>query len=140
MLDKNECSLIKNAIAEAEKTTSGEIRVCIEKRCPSTPLDRASSCFHKFKMHKTALRNGVLIYVATQDRKFAIIGDAGINQLTGDFFWEETKLDMLHLFRDDKIMEGIVKGIEKVGQQLQTLFPFQKNDINELSDEVILLD
>ncbi|TAE42734.1 MAG: TPM domain-containing protein, partial [Sphingobacteriales bacterium] len=83
-LNDSDQEKIKHSIEWAEKNTSGEIRVCIEKKCKTEVLDRAVACFHDLEMHKTKLNNGVLIYVATDDKKFAIIGDRGINALVSD--------------------------------------------------------
>ncbi|MEB0249548.1 TPM domain-containing protein, partial [Mucilaginibacter sp. 5B2] len=90
---------IQQAVADAEKNTSGEVRVCMEKTCSDDPLDRAAKYFAQLEMHKTKLRNGVLIYVATVDRKFAIIGDAGINSVVPGDFWDTTKESMLNHFK-----------------------------------------
>src|SRR5258706_15373306 len=90
---------IREAIADAEKCTSGELRVWIEKTCSEDVLDRSAKYFYQLDMHKTKLRNGVLIYVAVVDRKFAIIGDAGINQVVSEDFWDSTKEDMLQHFK-----------------------------------------
>src|ERR1700761_5775804 len=103
---------IRKAIEDAEKHTSGQIRVCIEKTCSEDVLDRAAKYFYQLDMHKTRLRNGVLIYVATVDRKFAIIGDAGINKVVPDDFWDDTKEKMLDQFKYGKLVEGIVTGLE----------------------------
>ena len=127
---------IVRAIEEAEKDTSGEIRVHIEKDCKTDVLDRAAYIFKKLKMHKTKLRNGVLFYLALEDHKFAILGDAGINKVTPDNFWEEIKETMLSYFREGKFADGLVKGIRMAGEKLKEHFPYQKDDINELSDEI----
>ena len=100
---------IRTAIEDAEKHTSGQIRVCIEKKCSEDVLDRAAKYFRQLNMHKTKLRNGVLIYVATVDRKFAIIGDAGINKAVPDGFWDDAKEDMLQHFKYGNLIEGIVR-------------------------------
>jgi uncharacterized membrane protein len=84
---------VQQAVADAEKNTSGEIRVCMEKTCSDDPLDRAVKYFTQLEMHQTKQRNGMLIYVATVDRKFAIIGDAGINKVVPADFWDSTKDD-----------------------------------------------
>ena len=75
------------AIRQAEKDTSGEIRIHFENHCRKNVLDRAAQVFADLKMHKTALRNGVLIYVALEDKQLAILGDAGINAKVPDHFW-----------------------------------------------------
>jgi len=127
---------ITDAIAQAELNTSGEIRLHVEGKCKIDVLDRAAYLFEKLEMHQTAQRNGVLFYLAVSDRKFAIIGDSGINQLVAADFWNETKETMLEFFKEGKIADGLSKGILMAGEQLKTNFPYQGDDINELSDEI----
>jgi len=127
---------IKHAILEAELDTSGEIRIHIENTCPGDVLDRASFVFDRLGMKNTELRNGVLIYLAIRNRKFAIIGDSGINALVEKDYWERIKARMLDSFREEKFTEGLVLAILDVGKQLKTHFPFTRDDVNELSDEV----
>lgn len=127
---------ITNAIRVAETNTSGEIRVHIESHCAGDVLDRAAYIFEKLEMHKTELRNGVLFYLALDDRKFAILGDAGINKEVPDNFWESTKEVVIGKLKEGKIAEGIADGIIKAGEQLKTHFPYQEDDVNELSDDI----
>jgi len=127
---------IKNAIRAAELNTSGEVRVHIEKHCREDVLDRAAFWFQKLEMHKTELRNGVLFYLAVDDRKFAILGDAGINQKVPDDFWEEIKEKMAEKFKEGLFAEGLSQGIRMAGEQLKAHFPYQEDDVNELSDEI----
>lgn len=131
---------IRKAIESAEKNTSGEIRICIEKTCSEEVLDRAVAYFKKLNMHKTSLRNGVLIYLSTVDRKFAIIGDAGINKVVPDNFWDSTKETMLNQFKFGNLTEGIVSGIEMAGGQLKKYFPHRDTDHNELPDDIAFMD
>jgi len=133
---KEEKIEIEKSIKTAELNTSGEIRVHIESKCTENELDRASYWFSELKMHKTDLRNGVLFYMAIDDRKFAILGDIGINaQVPGDF-WNSTKDLMLGFFKDGKIAQGLSVGIIQAGLQLKEKFPYQKQDVNELNDEI----
>jgi len=131
---------IRVAIEDAEKHTSGQIRICIEKTCPENVLDRAAKYFHQLDMHKTRLRNGVLIYVATVDRKFAIIGDRGINKVVPENFWDDTKEDMLEHFKYGNLVEGIVTGLKIAGDHLQRYFPHKTDDQNELPDDIAFMD
>jgi len=131
---------IKNAVVDAEKHTSGEIRVCIEKKCSEEALDRAANYFRKLDMQKTDLRNGVLIYMATVDRKFAIIGDAGINKVVPAGFWDDAKDAMLADLKQGKMVEGIITGVAMAGEHLQKYFPHQLNDKNELPDDIAFMD
>ena len=127
---------IMDAIAEAESNTSGEIRLHVEGRCMIDVLDRAAYVFEKLKMHETELRNGVLFYLAVYDRKFAILGDAGINQVVPENFWDDVKETMLGYFKEGKMAEGIATGIRMAGKHLKANFPHRKDDVNELSDDI----
>ena len=131
---------IKQAVEAAEKHTSGEIRVCVEKTCSEDVLDRAAKYFTQLDMQKTKLRNGVLIYLATEDRKFAIIGDGGINKEVPVDFWDTTKNEMLEQFKQGNLIEGIVIGITRAGEKLGTFFPCATDDVNEVSDDVAFMD
>ena len=127
---------IGNAIRAAELNTSGEIRLHIEKFCKEDVLDRAAYIFEKLQMHKTSLRNGVLFYLAVEDHKFAILGDAGINQKVSEDFWVKTKETVLSKFKEGNLTEGLTSGIIMAGEQLKEHFPHQKDDVNELSDDI----
>jgi uncharacterized membrane protein len=127
---------ITNAIRAAEMNTSGEIRVHIEKYCKGDVLDRAAYVFEKMEMHKTQLRNGVLFYLAVEDHQFAILGDVGLNQKVPEDFWETTKELVLSKFKDGNLTEGLTSGILMAGEQLKAHFPYLKNDVNELSNEI----
>ena len=140
LFNEDEQQRIRAAIEDAEKHTSGQIRVCIEKSCSEDVLDRAAKYFHKLDMHKTKHRNGVLIYLATVDRKFAIIGDAGINKVVPADFWDSTKEDMLAHFKLGDLVEGIVTGLQIASEQLQKYFPHHNGGANELSDDIAFMD
>jgi len=127
---------ITNAIRIAETNTSGEIRVHIESRCKGDVLDQAAYIFEKLEIHKTELRNGVLFYLAIEDHKFAILGDAGINQKVPEDFWDDIKEGVVAKFKEGLYSEGLAEGIVKAGEQLKEHFPYQVDDVNELSDEI----
>ncbi|GAB5539182.1 MAG: TPM domain-containing protein [Salibacteraceae bacterium] len=128
--------LILDAIKAAELNTSGEIRLHVEKHCKIDPYERAVEVFDKLGMAKTELRNGVLVYMAIVDHKFAILGDEGINKVVPEGFWVGTKDVMAGKFKEGKIAEGIALGIHDAGEQLQAHFPYQKDDTNELKDDI----
>ncbi|GLB47675.1 TPM domain-containing protein [Neptunitalea lumnitzerae] len=125
-----------DAIKEAELNTSGEIRVHIEKGTDTPLEERAKEVFELLEMHKTQLKNGVLVYIAIEKHSFYICGDEGINTLVADNFWDSTKEIMLQNFKQGLFKEGIVAGILKAGEQLKVHFPYQDDDINELPDEI----
>jgi uncharacterized membrane protein len=133
---KEQQAQILASVREAEKETSGEIRVHIETSFTGDVLDRAAWVFKKLEMHKTNERNGVLFYLAVNDRKFAIIGDAGINSKVPAGFWNEISDLLVRNFRDGKFTEGLSEGILLAGKQLHVHFPYKKADVNELSDEI----
>lgn len=127
---------IKEAVQKAELNTSGEIRVHISKTCSDSALDCATFWFEKLEMHKTELRNGVLFFLASSDKKFAILGDVGINSKVPHDFWDNIKENVLESFKEGKFDEGLSKGILMAGEQLKKHFPHQKDDVNELSDDI----
>jgi uncharacterized membrane protein len=135
--DKKE---IAAAIQEAEKNTIGEIRVFVEKKCNEAPLQRALKMFHKLKMHQTKAHTGVLIYVAHDDHKLAILGDEGIHAKVPENFWDEAKNLMTQYFSEGKFAEGLKQAIAKCGEQLKKHFPSTGSNPNELSNEVIIGD
>ncbi len=127
---------IVKSIEEAERNTSGEIRVHIEGVIKGDVLDRASYIFGRLGMQKTELRNGVLFYLAVNSKKFAIIGDAGINAKVPANFWDIIKEKMGAHFRQGDFVNGLCEGIIMAGDQLKTHFPHQTDDVNELSDDI----
>lgn len=128
---------IEAAIADAEKNTSGEIRLFIEDECGLNVLDRAAFIFRELKMHKTKERNAVLFYLALDSRQFAIIGDTGINSKVHTDFWYEIKLAMQNHFTEGDFEHGLRNGVKMTGEALRKYFPYQKNDKNELSNEIV---
>ncbi len=128
--------LIRQAIADAEMDTSGEIRVHIERHCKADVLDRGAYLFEKLGIHKTEKRNGVLFYLAVDDHKFAILGDAGINAVTPEDFWDDIKEKMQAEFIEGRFAEGLAWGIRSAGAQLKEHFPYQDDDVNELPDDI----
>jgi len=127
---------IRTAIEKAELDTSGEIRIHVENLCKGDALDRAAFIFKQLGMEKTELRNGVLIYLAIKDRKFAIIGDKGINAVVPEGFWNDIKQNMLDSFQKNEFCTGLCKAIESVGEHLKKYFPYKKDDVNELKDDI----
>ena len=135
-LSDQEQANVLAAISDAESQTSGEIRLHVESRCKGDVLDRAAVVFETLAMQKTALRNGVLFYLATEDRKFAILGDGGINAVVPDNFWNEVKNRVIDGLTTGKPAEGLASGIRLAGEQLSEHFPLEANDINELSNDI----
>ena len=135
-LTKEEEQEIVDAIHVAEKNTSGEIRVHIEKVTSIDAYDRAMEVFHLLKMDETELKNGVLIYLAIDDKTFVICGDKGINDVVPADFWDTTKDIMATQFKSGNFKKGIVDGILSAGEQLKKNFPWSENDTNELSNEI----
>ena len=135
-LTAREEQVIIDAIKVAENNTSGEIRIHIEKSTNEPPMKRALEVFRFLNMENTALRNGVLFYLAVDSKKFAILGDEGINNLVPDNFWDQEKELMLSYFKKGDFTTGIELAILEVGKKLKEYFPFQSDDTNELSDEI----
>lgn len=135
LTDEQEQRII-SAIADAENRTSGELRLHIEPKCKGDPLVRAARIFHELGMDETQSQNGVLIYIATDDHKAAVYAGKGIHTQVEDGFWSDVLNIILQHFKEEEYETGIIEGITKVGFKLKELFPYRKDDVNELSDEI----
>ena len=129
-------SRIVAAIGVIELKATAEVRVHVEKRCPIDVMDRAVQVFANLNMHQTRYRNGALIYIAYEDHKIAIIGDAGINAVVSDNFWQREQELLSGYFKKEEYTDGICKAIEGIGTELQKHFPYEAGDTNELSDDI----
>lgn len=127
---------VVNAVRLAEKGTSGEIRIHIDGRCNGDPVKRAEDVFGKLGMHRTELRNGVLIYLACNSKVFAIVGDKGINDIVPEGFWTDITEMMGNEFRSGRFAEGLEKAAVMVGEKLKEYFPYQTDDVNEQPDDI----
>ena len=127
---------VVEAIRLAEKETSGEIRVHIERKCAADSFERAKEVFHLLKMDETELKNGVLIYLAVDDHVFVICGDKGIDDVVPENFWNSTKDIMASHFRNGDFKKGLVAGISMAGAELRAHFPCETGDRDELANEI----
>lgn len=136
---KQEKDLIVQSIQQAEKSTSGEIRVFIEAKCSYVDaLDRAKEIFEKLEMYKTEQRNAVLVYIALQHKQLAVFGDVGIHEKVGSTFWNEKVKEIIHHFNHKNFANGIANLVTKIGNALVYHFPYLgEKDINELPDDVV---
>ncbi|MDO5523081.1 MAG: TPM domain-containing protein [Bacteroidia bacterium] len=137
MLNQEELNRVVESIRAAEGQTSAEIRVCIAKKCTGNPMEMAYKKFKSLKMDTTAQHNSVLIYVAPDDHKVAVIGDSGINEAAREGFWDAVLDDMLSYFKDERICDGICQGVGKVGELMKARYPVAEDDVNELCDDVV---
>ena len=136
ILNREEDRRIVEAIKQAELNTSGEIKVRIENHCKGDVEERCLFVFNMLRLNKTKLRNGVLIYLAVKDHKFAIVGDEGINKVVEADFWNDMKDLMLSHFKEGRFADGLEQGIMRCGEKLKTYFPYQSDDINEIPDDI----
>jgi uncharacterized membrane protein len=126
LLHPRDQQAIVDAIRTAEATTTGEIKVHVEARCQSgDPYSRAVELFDKLGLHRTEARNGVLVYAATHDRRYAVIGDVGIGEPQGSEFWTEAQRSLSIAFRRGAFGEGIIGAVRAVGERLQRRFPWR---------------
>ncbi len=133
---KEEEATIIQAIKGAEKATSGEIRVHLAVHIKKDPIKEAIRIFKILGMHKTAQRNGCLVLIGLKNKKIAVIGDKGINDKVPGNFWDDVVALALGNFKDGNFAQGLSAAILKIGEKLKQFFPYQKDDINELPDEI----
>ncbi|CAN5891151.1 TPM domain-containing protein [soil metagenome] len=134
-----EQSRIVEAVRNAEKRTSGEVRVFIESKNPLVePLERAAIIFSKLKMEETDHRNGVLLYIASKHKELALYGDKGIHEKVGSAYWETEVQAMLQYFKNDNLVDGMINCITHIGEALAEKFPYNPTeDKNELPDDIV---
>ncbi len=135
-LSAEEQERIVNEIRRAEEGTSGEIRVHLARHAGRDVLEKAKKIFSQLGMTRTKHRNGILILLATDHRKFAIVGDEGIHRLLPENYWEDVKEEMQKQFRAGKFGDGLCLGIHRIGEKLKLHFPAEKQDENELPDQI----
>lgn len=130
---------ILEALRNAEKRTSGEIRIYLEPKNPLVdPLERAALIFFKLRMELTDHRNGVLLYIATKHKELALYGDKGIHEKVGQEYWSTEVKEMLKHFRENHLVDGIINCIGHIGETLSEKFPYiATEDKNELPDDII---
>jgi uncharacterized membrane protein len=132
---------IVDAIASAEGRTSGEIRVHVQKRIGATDIrNLAERTFERLGMTKTAERNGVLLFIASEDRQFTILGDSGIHDKVPAGFWDDVIAKLTSRFKAGEFSDGIIEAIEAAGEHLAAYFPRSEKDVNELSNEIDITD
>jgi len=134
-----EKELVVTAIRNAERMTSGEVRVFVESRCSYLDaIDRAVELFFKLEMDETQDRNAVLVYVAIKDRQLAVFGDEGIHKKVGNEYWNSEVQKMITSFNKENYALGISEVVEDIGTALSTYFPYNnETDKNELPDEIV---
>jgi uncharacterized membrane protein len=135
-LTAEERQRVAEAIGEAERLTSGEIRVHLDDHIEDEVMDHAAFIFEELAMHRTRDRNGVLIYIAVADRRVAVIGDAGINERVPSGFWNDVVGVLKLHFAAGRHAEGLIEAVHMVAAKLQEYFPLKHDDQNELSNEV----
>jgi uncharacterized membrane protein len=137
-LSDSDLEAVQRAIVEAEATTSAEIRVHLDHRCPGDPMARAIAVFEGLGMHSTTERHGVLIYIAIADRKLAVIGDQGIHDRVGDQYWQELVAAVTSHFRDERPRDGLLHALRELSEVLRRHFPRRPDDVDELGNTVTI--
>lgn len=139
LLSEEDTKMVVKAIRHAEQSTSGEVRVFIEKRCSwMDAMDRAGEIFFSLKMQETELRNAVLVYIAIKDKQLAVFGDEGIHAKVGTAYWNQLVSEMLSSFNKNNYGKGLAECVIQVGDALKKHFPYDKEtDKNELPDEIV---
>src|SRR5215212_5711124 len=127
---------IVEAIGTAERMTSGEIRVHVQPKARGEIRDVAERTFERLGMTKTDLRNGVLLFIASEEQRFVILGDHGIDEKVPRGFWDDIAARLTIRFKNGELTEGIVDALLAAGEQLKAYFPRQEGDVNELPDEI----
>jgi uncharacterized membrane protein len=136
ILSADDLEAVARAVAEAERHTSAEVRVHFDHSCDGDALQQAIKVFERLGMHKTADRNGVLVYISVTDRKLAVIGDKGIHERVGEAYWQGLVAAIRERMRQQQSRDGLIHAIAEAARELARHFPRGPGDKNELSDDV----
>ncbi|MBX3738654.1 MAG: TPM domain-containing protein [Candidatus Didemnitutus sp.] len=128
---------IERAIADAEKLTSGELRVVFQAGEVTDVTQLAHDAFARLGMTSTRERNAVLILIAPDARQFALYGDAGVHAKCGDDFWRNVAAAMEQKFRTGQHTDAVIEGIARAGELLAREFPHRPDDRDELPNTVV---
>ena len=138
LLSEDDLEAVARAVAEAERHTSAEIRIHLDHGCEGDALQQAIKVFERLGMHRTAARNGVLVYISVTDRKLAIIGDKGVHERVGEAYWQELVAAVRERLRQQQSRDGLIHAIAELGRALAHHFPRRPADNNELPNQVSL--
>jgi uncharacterized membrane protein len=127
---------VVDAISAAEKSTSGELRVHIQPKAGADIRAVAERTFERLGMTKTALRNGVLLFIACEEQRFTILGDSSIDAQVPAGFWDDIAAKLTIRFKAGEYTDGIVEAIRSAGEQLGHYFPRAEGDVDELTNEI----
>ena len=127
---------IADAITAAERHTTGEICVHVTPRCRGNVMKRATRTFDRLHLYTTKRRNAVLIFIAYEARKLAILGDSGINAVVPKGFWNNEVEELTRYLKAGRPVDGLCEIIAHIGDRLSEFFPGVRDDENELSNEV----
>jgi uncharacterized membrane protein len=136
-LSESEGLAVNTAIKTAERRTSAEVKLVIARHCWSHLKDKASRIFKELGLSETRQHNCVLVLLITTNREFLIYGDQGIHEHVGQGFWDDVRNTMNEAFRQDKFGEGLSQGILLMGEKLAQHFPHDRDDIDEISNEIV---
>ena len=128
---------IKAAIAVAERSASGEVRVSVAPFFWGSVRRVAEKAFVRLGMTATKNRNGILFFIVPTRKTFAVLGDEGIHARVGQEFWDSLAGLLSGHFRKGEFTEGLVAAIKEAGRQLAAHFPCDPaTDVNELPDDI----
>ena len=127
---------ILDAIAAAEKRSTGEIRVYVSHKERHEVMEFARKRFHELGMHKTRDRNAVLLYIVPRTQQFAVMGDVGIDQKCGPDFWTGIVAQMTPRMKAGQFTDALVGAIDDLGKALATHFPPSGDNPNELTNAI----
>jgi len=136
ILSDDDLAAITRAVTAAAEHTSAEVRVHLDHSCEGDALQQAIKVFERLGMHRTAARNGVLVYISVTDRKLAVIGDKGIHERVGEAYWQGLVAAVSERLRQEQSRDGLIHALAEVGRELGRHFPRRPDDKNELSDDV----
>ena len=136
LIAPEEQNRLLDKIARIEKRSSGEVRIHVTDRRVKDPLDAARRTFTSLGMASTRRRNGVLVFLSLPSRRFAIVGDEGIDRVTPPEYWDGLRDALARRLAAGQYCEGLLEILDRVEAVLAEHFPYEKGDVDELPDDI----
>ncbi len=139
-LSKLDRATLEKAIREAERATTGSIRVAVLPHVRG-PLERVAE-LTALRLGLTALpeHNGALIVVVPGRRNFHVWGDRALHEKLGGAFWLALANTISGHFKAGDFTGGLLAGIEATSRELAAHFPASRGARTRETKETVLED
>lgn len=116
-------------------------RIIIPKNIMKSRVrSRALRHFTESGVYATADGTGILIFISLMERRVEILADRGLSEKIPEDEWAEVVSELTESLAGNELASGLIKAVESCGLKLKDHFPIAEDDVNELSDDLVILE